>query len=78
MNNTDDIITMYCSAEKPWVLAFMWIPLDIYATNANWILDQVDRPHGTDTRAGSTRYPKQEVVEPMEAENSPSHTETLH
>ena len=56
----------------------MWIPLDIYATNANWILDQVDRPHGTDTRAGSTRYPKQELVEPMEAENSPSHTETLH
>ena len=29
-NNFDHLITMRCSAGKPWMLAFMWMPLDTY------------------------------------------------
>ena len=30
LNNIDHLITMWCSAGKPWVLAFMWMPLDTH------------------------------------------------
>ena len=30
MNNIDHVIIMQCSAGKPWVLAFMWMPLDTH------------------------------------------------
>lgn len=30
INNTDHFVTMQCSARKPWVLAFIWMPLDMH------------------------------------------------
>ena len=30
MNNIDHLITMQCYAGKPWVLVFMWMPLDMH------------------------------------------------
>lgn len=30
VNKIDQIITVQCSAGKPWVLAFVWKPLDMH------------------------------------------------
>ena len=34
MNNVDNLVTMQCSAGKPWALAFTWIPLETRDTEA--------------------------------------------
>ena len=48
VSNTDHLITMQCSAGKPWVLAFMWMPLDMHHTSQNRCTPSTT-PHGNDT-----------------------------
>ena len=48
VSNTDHLITMQCSAGKPWVLRFMWMPLDMHHTSQNRCTPSTT-PHGNDT-----------------------------
>ena len=66
VNSIGHLITMPCSAGKPWVLVFMWAPLDMHHTSKH-CCGQSTPPHPNTTRC---QCPPQQDYVPWHTANT--------
>ena len=68
VNNTDHLITTQCSAGKPWVLAFMWMPLDTHHPSKH-CCEPSAPPHHNNTTWWQCPPPANTAQKQLEAHN---------